>query len=38
MSRVGLNKALSGDGNPRLSTILKVARALDLKISIQPGG
>lgn len=37
MSRVGLSKALSGDGNPTLSTILKVAHALDLKISIQPG-
>ena len=37
MSRVGLNKALSGDGNPTLSTVLKVAKALGLKVSIQPG-
>lgn len=37
MSRVGLNKALSGEGNPTLSTVMKVAKALGLKISIQPG-
>ena len=36
MSRVGLNKALSGEGNPTLSTVLKVAKALGLKLSIQP--
>jgi probable addiction module antidote protein len=36
MSRVGLNKALSGEGNPTLSTVLKVAKALGLKVSIQP--
>ena len=35
MSRVGLNKALSGQGNPRLSTILKVSKALGLKLSVQ---
>ncbi len=37
MSRVGLNKALSGHGNPTLSTVMKVAKALGLKVSIQPG-
>ena len=37
MSRVRLNKALSGEGNPTLSTVLKVAKALGLKVSIQPG-
>ncbi|WP_347268907.1 addiction module antidote protein [Paracoccus sp. (in: a-proteobacteria)] len=37
MSRVGLSKALSGDGNPTLSTVMKVAKALGLKVSIQPG-
>ena len=37
MSRVGLNKALSGKGNPTLSTVMKVAKALGLKVSIQPG-
>lgn len=36
MSRVGLNKALSGEGNPTLATVLKVARALGLRISFQP--
>ncbi|MDV4146465.1 addiction module antidote protein [Shimia sp. FJ5] len=36
MSRVGLNKALSGEGNPTLSTVLKVAKALGLKVSFQP--
>lgn len=36
MSRVGLSKALSGDGNPTLATVLKVAKALGLKLSIQP--
>lgn len=34
MSRVGLNKALSGQGNPTLSTIMKVSKALGLKVSI----
>tara|TARA_R110000850_G_scaffold142587_1_gene264617 strand:+ start:163 stop:462 length:300 start_codon:yes stop_codon:yes gene_type:complete len=36
MSRVGLNKALSGQGNPTLATVLKVTKALGLKVSIQP--
>lgn len=36
MSRVGLSKALSGEGNPTLSTVMKVAKALGLKVSIQP--
>ncbi len=36
MSRVGLNKALSAGGNPTLATVLKVARALDLKVSFEP--
>ena len=35
MSRVGLNKALSGQGNPTLSTIMKVSKALGLKLTIQ---
>jgi len=37
MSRGGLYKALSGEGNPTLSTGMKVAKALGLKVSIQPG-
>lgn len=36
MSRVGLNKALSGEGNPTLATVMKVAKALGLKVSFQP--
>ena len=36
MSRVGLNKALSGEGNPTLATVLKVAKALGLKVSFEP--
>lgn len=36
MSRAGLNKALSGGGNPTLATIMKVTKALGLKMSIQP--
>lgn len=37
MSQVGLNKPLSGEGNPTLSTVMKVAKPLGLKVSIQPG-
>ena len=36
VSRVGLNKALSGEGNPTLGTVLKVAKALGLRFSFQP--
>ena len=36
MSREGLNKALSGAGNPTLSTILKVSKALGLRLSFRP--
>lgn len=32
MSREGLYKALSADGNPSFATIVKVARALGLKL------
>ncbi len=35
MGRVGL-KALSAGGNPTRATVLKVARALDLKVSLEP--
>jgi probable addiction module antidote protein len=37
ISRGGLYKALSGEGNPTLSTVMKIAKALGLKISIKPG-
>ena len=36
MSRQGLDKALSGDGNPSLSTLMKVAQALGLQLSFKP--
>jgi probable addiction module antidote protein len=35
ISRDGLYKALSKDGNPRLDTVLKVMRALGLKFTAQ---
>lgn len=36
LSREGLYKALSGEGNPSLGTVLKVARAMGLKLVFQP--
>ena len=36
MSREGLYKALSGEGNPSFATILKVARALGLEFHFKP--
>jgi len=36
ISREGLYKALSGDGNPSFATIAKVAKALGLRISFTP--
>lgn len=38
MSRQGLVKALSGEGNPSLATMVKVARALGLRLSFKPAG
>jgi probable addiction module antidote protein len=35
ISREGLYKALSPDGNPSLSTVLKVLKALGLKFVVQ---
>ncbi|MGI9157191.1 MAG: addiction module antidote protein [Marmoricola sp.] len=35
MSREGLYKALSSDGNPSFATIMKVARALGLKLHFE---
>lgn len=34
LTRMGLYKALSGEGNPSYATVAKVARALGLKISV----
>ncbi len=36
LTREGLYKALSKDGNPSLTTVLKVLRALQLKFTPQP--
>jgi probable addiction module antidote protein len=36
LTREGLYKALSKDGNPRLDTVLKVLHALGLKLTPQP--
>jgi probable addiction module antidote protein len=36
MSREGLYKALSGEGNPSFATIMKVAHALGLRMSFRP--
>ncbi|ABW26081.1 addiction module antidote protein [Acaryochloris marina] len=36
LSREGLYKALSPDGNPKFSTIAKVTKALGFKLTIQP--
>lgn len=36
LGRESLYKALSADGNPHLSTVLKVAKALGLQFSVKP--
>lgn len=36
ISREGLYKALSDDGNPSFMTVLKVTRALGLRLSVSP--
>ena len=36
LSREGLYKALSPDGNPSFATVAKVARALGFKLTVQP--
>ncbi len=38
LDRSGLYKALSEDGNPSLATILKIVRALGLKLRIEQAG
>ncbi|WP_240142333.1 addiction module antidote protein [Nitrosomonas sp. GH22] len=35
LTREGLYKALSPDGNPEFSTVIKVIKALDLKFHIK---
>lgn len=36
LGRESLYKALSADGNPELTTIVKVVKALGLKLSVEP--
>lgn len=36
MSRQGLDKALSGEGNPTLATVMKVAQALGIRLTFKP--
>jgi len=36
LSREGLSKALSGEGNPTLGTVMKVAKALGLRLEFRP--
>jgi probable addiction module antidote protein len=36
MTREGLYKALSADGNPSFATVMKVAAALGFKVSLTP--
>ncbi|WP_186184644.1 addiction module antidote protein [Burkholderia gladioli] len=36
MSREGIYRALSGDGNPSFATVMKIANALGLRISFRP--
>ena len=36
MTREGLYKALSGEGNPSFATVTKVARALGFKLTLAP--
>lgn len=36
MSRAGLYKALSADGDPRLTTLLGVLKSLGLSVSVHP--
>ena len=38
LAREGLYKALSADGNPEFSTILKVIKALGLKLHVEAAG
>lgn len=35
MSREGLYKALSPDGNPSFATVMKIAKALGLKLNLE---
>lgn len=36
LTREGLYKALSGEGNPSMATVMKVMKAMGLKLSVEP--
>ena len=36
LNRVGLYKALSENGNPSFATVMKITRALGLKLRLEP--
>jgi len=36
MTRAGLHKALSGEGNPSLANTMKVAKALGYRLALVP--
>lgn len=36
LTREGLYKALSGNGNPTLDTVMKIAKALGLRLAFKP--
>ena len=38
LGRESLYKALSPDGNPTLATVLKVVRALGVRLNAEPAG
>jgi len=38
LSREGLVRALSGQGNPTMATIAKVSKALGLRLELRPAG
>lgn len=38
LTREGLYKALSADGNPSLGTVLRVMRALGIEVALRPAG
>ena len=38
LDRAGLYKALSDDGNPSFATVMKITRALGLRLRLEPEG
>jgi probable addiction module antidote protein len=38
LSRESLYRAVSGDGDPKFSTVMKVVKALGFRLHVEPGG